>query len=121
MERALALFHSSVEPGAQDIDVAVVGHLEVVDASHDGRQELVRSVGRLCRLADDGEHGRESLEACGKMLVDVIFQRNLNYANLPPMGNLGLPVMNCKKPLRPSSESSLITCSKLRTLLLSRL
>ena len=64
MERALALFHSSVEPGAQDIDVAVVGHLEVVDASHDGREELIRSVGRLCRLADDGEHGRESLEAC---------------------------------------------------------
>ena len=62
MERALALFHSSVEPGAQDIDVAVVGHLEVVDASHDGREELIRSVGRLCGLADDGEHGCESLE-----------------------------------------------------------
>ena len=64
MERALALFHSSVEPGAQNVDVAVVGHLEVVDASHDGREELIRSVWRLCRLADDGEHGRESLEAC---------------------------------------------------------
>jgi hypothetical protein len=24
---------------------------------------LIRGVGRLCRLADDGEHGRESLEA----------------------------------------------------------
>ena len=65
MERALALFHSSVEPGAQGVDVAVVGHLEVVDASHDGREKLIRSVGRLCRLADDREHGRESLEACG--------------------------------------------------------
>ena len=64
MERALALFHSSVEPGAQDVDVAVVGHLEVVDASHDGREELVRSVGSLRRLADDGEHWCESLEAC---------------------------------------------------------
>src|SRR5690349_11082011 len=38
VERALALFHSSVEPGAQYVDVAVVGHLEVVDASHDGRE-----------------------------------------------------------------------------------
>jgi hypothetical protein len=64
VEGALAFLHSSVEPGAQDVDVAVVGHLEVVDASHDGRKELIRSVGRLCRLADDGEHGRERFEAC---------------------------------------------------------
>ena len=64
MERALALFHRSVEPSAQDVDVTVVGHLEVVDASHDGREELIRSVGCLCGLADDGEHGRECLEAC---------------------------------------------------------
>ena len=64
VERALALFHSSVQPGAQDVDIAVVGHLEVVDASHDGREELVRSVGSLRRLADDGEHWCESLEAC---------------------------------------------------------
>ena len=64
VERALALFHSGVESGAQDVDVAVVGHLEVVDASHDGREELIRSVGCLCGFADDGEHGRECLEAC---------------------------------------------------------
>ena len=64
VERALALFHSGVKPGAKDVDVAVVGHLEVVDASHDGREELVRSVGSLRRLADDGEHWCESLEAC---------------------------------------------------------
>ena len=66
VERALALLNSSVEPGAQDIDVAVIGHLEVVDASHDGWEELIGGVRRLCRLADDGEHGRESLEACNK-------------------------------------------------------
>jgi hypothetical protein len=66
VERALALFHSSVKPGAQDVDVAVVGHLEVVNASHDGREELIRSIGRLCRLADNGEHGCERLEACGE-------------------------------------------------------
>lgn len=76
MERALALFHSSVEPGAQDVDVAVVGHLEVVDASHNGREELIRSVGCLCRFADDGEHGRESLEACEIMLVSVVVMRS---------------------------------------------
>jgi hypothetical protein len=41
VERALAFFHSSIEPSAQDVDVAVVRHLEIVDTSHDGREELV--------------------------------------------------------------------------------
>ena len=60
----MALLDSKVQFGAQGVKIAVVGHLEVVDASHDGREELVRSVGSLRRLADDGEHWCESLEAC---------------------------------------------------------
>ena len=72
MESALAFLNGNPEFLAEDDHVAVVGHLEVVDASHDGREELVRSVGRLCRLADDGEHGRESLEAWEIMLVSVV-------------------------------------------------
>jgi hypothetical protein len=66
VERALALFDGNVESGAQDVDVAVVGHLEVVDASHDGREELVGSVRCFCGLADDGEHGCERLKTCEK-------------------------------------------------------
>ena len=62
----MALLDSKVQFGAQGVKIAVVGHLEVVDASHDGREELIGSVRRLCRLADNGEHGRESLEACNK-------------------------------------------------------
>ena len=67
VERALALLNSSVEPGAQDIDVAVIGHLEVVDASHDGREEIVRGVGSLGGLADNSEHGRKRFETCKKI------------------------------------------------------
>lgn len=64
VEGPLALFDGDVEPGAHDVDVAVVGHLEVIDAGHDGGEEFVRGVRGLGGFADDGEHGRESLETC---------------------------------------------------------
>jgi hypothetical protein len=66
VERALALFDSNVKSGAQNVDIAVIGHLEVVDASHDGWEELVGSVRCFCRLADNSEHGRERFETCEK-------------------------------------------------------
>jgi hypothetical protein len=64
VERALALFDRNVQSGAQGLNVAIVRHFEVVDASHDRREELVGSVRCFCGLADDGEHGCERLETC---------------------------------------------------------
>ena len=63
MESALALSNSHAELLAQNVHGAVVGHLEVVDARHDRGQVVVGSVRWLARLAHDGEHGREVLEA----------------------------------------------------------
>jgi hypothetical protein len=63
MESALAFLNGDTELLAQNLYGAVVGHLEVVDAGHDRGQVVVGSVWRFARLADDGEHGREVLEA----------------------------------------------------------
>ena len=64
VERTLALVDSKVQFGAQGVKVTVVGHLEVVDTSHDGWEEVVRGEGSLSGLADDGKHGRERFETC---------------------------------------------------------
>jgi hypothetical protein len=63
MECALALSNGNTELLTQDVYGTVIGHLEVVDAGHDGRQVVVGRVWRLTRLAYDREHGREILEA----------------------------------------------------------
>jgi hypothetical protein len=63
MERALPLTNRHAQLLAQHVYGAVVWHLEVVDARHDGREVVVGCVGWFARLAHDGEHGREALEA----------------------------------------------------------
>lgn len=67
METSLSLLDSCVQPLLQDPNVAVIGHLEVVDARHDRRQELVGSVGRFGGFADDGEEWGERFEACERV------------------------------------------------------
>jgi uncharacterized protein YfaT (DUF1175 family) len=63
MESALALLDSNSEFLAQDVNGAVVWHLEVVDAGHDRREVVVGCVRRFAWFADDGEHGGEVFEA----------------------------------------------------------
>jgi hypothetical protein len=63
MESALALSNGNTELLAQNVYRTVVGHFQIVDAGHDGRQVVVGRVWRFTRLAYDREHGREVLEA----------------------------------------------------------
>lgn len=62
MEGALTFLNCNTELLAKNLHAAVIGHLEVVDASHDTREIVVRRQRRLARLANHGEHGREILE-----------------------------------------------------------
>jgi len=63
VEGSLALLDSGEELLPHDVDVGVVGQLEVVDARHDAGEVVVRRVGRLARLADHREHWGQALEA----------------------------------------------------------
>lgn len=65
MERSLTLLDGDVEPFAQDLDVAVVWHLEIVDACHDRRKVIVGGIWWLAGLAHDGKHGCESFKTFG--------------------------------------------------------
>jgi hypothetical protein len=58
----LAFFDGNEQLLLHDVKRAVVRHLEVVDASHDTWQIVVRTVGRLARLAHDCEERRERFE-----------------------------------------------------------
>lgn len=69
MESTLTLPDRNTQLLAQHIQSAVVWHLEVIDASHDGWEIVVGCVWWLGWLADDGEHGRETLETL-QLLVD---------------------------------------------------
>lgn len=74
VEGTLTFLDGKVQFGAQGVKIAVVGHLEVVDAGHDGREEVVRGVGGLSGLADDGEHGGERFETCGKIRSVIVWE-----------------------------------------------
>jgi hypothetical protein len=63
MESALALADGHAELLAEDLDGAIVGHLQVVDTSHDGRKVVVGRKGWFAGFADNREHRRESFEA----------------------------------------------------------
>jgi hypothetical protein len=64
VESALPVTSSHTEPLPQNAHIAVIRHLEVVDARHDGREVVVGCVRRFAGFAYDGEHGCESLETC---------------------------------------------------------
>lgn len=64
MECPLALFHGREELLPQDFNARVIGELEVIHASHDAGQVVVRRVGWFTRLANHSEHGRKLFEAC---------------------------------------------------------
>jgi hypothetical protein len=68
MERALALLHRDRHFPAQDVNAAVVGHLEVIDACHDRGEVVVGCVGRFAGLAHDGEHGCQVFETWGTLV-----------------------------------------------------
>ena len=72
-----------------------------------------------------GSLGLHTTVNIGVRLLKPMYISNVNHkgANkyLPPIGNFGLPVVNCKKSRRSGSVSSLIVWSKFLTLLLSML
>src|SRR5947209_17025365 len=69
MESALSLLDGDVQTVPQDFQISVVGKLEIVDASHNTGQVIVRRVWRLAWLADHGEHGCKALETCPRKLA----------------------------------------------------
>lgn len=67
MKGTLTFPHGGRELLFQNIDVRVVGHLEVVDTRHDTWKVVIWRVGSLTGPTDNSEHGREILESCGKV------------------------------------------------------
>lgn len=63
MECALSFFDSNVEPTTEDIQTAVVGQFEIIDASHHAGKVVVWRVWGLAGAADNRENRRETLEA----------------------------------------------------------
>jgi len=64
MESSLSLLYSDRQPLLEDFEGGVVRKLEVVDAGHNAREVIVRSVRWLARLADHSEKRCQTLEAC---------------------------------------------------------
>lgn len=58
MERVLALRGGNAKLLAQHVDARVIGQLEVVDARHHRRQDVVRILGRVQRRADHRQRRR---------------------------------------------------------------
>jgi hypothetical protein len=79
MECALALHDSYPELPAENVDVAVVWHLEIVDTRHDRREVVVRRVWRLAWLAHNGEHGCKVLEAWATISNTKSAQQMVTY------------------------------------------
>ena len=63
VEGALPFLNGNTELFAEDLHTAVIGHLEVIDTSHNTWKIIVRRVWRLARLADDRKHWSKVLEA----------------------------------------------------------
>ena len=63
MESALAFSNSGVQSGTHNIEISVVGKFEVIDASHDTREVVVRGIWWLAWFANDGKHRGETLKA----------------------------------------------------------
>jgi hypothetical protein len=66
--------HGRAQLPAEGLDVRVVGHLEVVDASHDTGEIVVGCVGRIAWPTHDCEHGGQVLKACCTKLVFCIIE-----------------------------------------------
>ena len=62
MESALTFPDGNAQLLTKNVDGAVVGHLEVVDAGHDRWQVVIGRIRWFAGLAHDGEHGCEVLE-----------------------------------------------------------
>lgn len=71
---------------------AILRQLEVVHARHHAREVIVRGEGRFVGLAHDRQRGVQASEACAYcQQKETVGERE---GDVPPMGNLGLPVMN---------------------------
>ena len=72
MESTLALPNRRIELISHDREGAVIRHLQIIDASHDAGQVIVRRVRWFAGLADDREHGRERFETCRNSVSKVV-------------------------------------------------
>ena len=70
VESPLALPYSHTKLLAQNLNSAVIGHLQVIDARHDRRQVVIGCEGWFAGLAYNCKHWRESLEACGSVSMN---------------------------------------------------
>lgn len=67
MEGTLTFPHGGRELLFKDVDVRIVGHLEIVDARHNAWKVVVWRVRSLAWPTNDSEHGREVLESCSEV------------------------------------------------------
>ena len=121
MERTLSLFDCHGQLLFQDFNAGVVGKLEVVDTCHDTGQVVIRHIRGLTRLAHHSKHGCQATETW-QVCQYVVKGENIEnqaWRILPPIGNLGLPVVNWRKPRRSEGVISLIACRRFLTLRLS--
>ena len=99
---------------------AVLWQFQIIYARHYTRKVVVCWQRRLVGFAYDSERGVESAEAW----VEVSYtksNRGLGHNDIPPMGNLGLPVMNCKYSRRADPLNSDMSSTKSRIARLSTL
>lgn len=71
MECSLSFLKSDRKTFFEDIQIAVVWELQVVHASHNTGQVVVRGIGRLAWAAHDCKDGGETLETCVLLLANV--------------------------------------------------
>ena len=63
MKGSLTFLDGRVQLSAHNVKISVVWQLEIVDTGHDAGKVVIGRVGRFARLADDGEHWSQTLEA----------------------------------------------------------
>lgn len=64
MESSLAFFDGDREALFENVQIAIVWQLQVVDAGHHTGEIVVWCIGMLAWAAHDSEDRRETLEAC---------------------------------------------------------
>lgn len=126
VERLLSLSGRNQQFLSHDLDAGVVRQLQVVDAGHDGRQEVVGVLRRLERLPHDRQRGIEAPKPCGsegqKALLEPVsaLSRAARFRHSPPTGSRGLPVTNCRNSRCCSASKLLNTSNRKRTARLRR-
>lgn len=130
VEGLLALTSSNQQFLSHNLYAGVVRQLQVVDAGHDWREEVVRVLRRLKSLSHNGQRWIQAPETWHTnirmneikklwwMSTNCRFSCRVWKLKLvlwsPPTGSLGLPVTNCRKSLCCSASKLLSTSNRNR-------